>query len=765
MKKLSSLFSSLWPAIAALATASLILLVIWIIDSTEHQQFQQQQRIMVLERLSSLRSQIESTISDRISLNRGIIHYVSTLNPDISQNDFATLAAATLSGKTGVHSLFLYRNNQLSHYYPENQATQDFGKLWLEQQQEQGERSLLQRAAQSQTEQIIPLLRLPNGQHVLLNLVPIFYRTSAHSPPHYWGMASLVLLHDALFAEAKFTQQAPELSLALRAQDQNGIMNLNLFGDQSVFYQRPLIQTIQLPHDSWRLAAVPGEGWPEHPPITPWLWVGGVTFAALAGLLVFMLLSEPRRLRESIYHATAALRQAEHERIALLKAYERFVPREFLRLLNKNSVLDVKLGDQIERNMTVLFADIRGFTAISEHMTPQENFDFINSYLKEMLPAIHAHNGFVDKYIGDAIMALFPGPADDALRCAIAMQRQLKAYNQLRQDNGRICVEIGIGINSGMLMLGTVGGPKHMEGTVISDTVNLAARIENLTKAYHLPLLITEHTLKQLLDPTNYHIRITDQVTVKGKSKAVTVYEVFDADPPNMLMLKQHTKPLFGQAFELFQQEQFQEAMRAFEEIHNLHPEDQVAATYIHQCQHILRMTHNERPRILVVDDVQQNRYVLSQILLNQRFHVQEAANASEALYIAETQAPHLILLDIMMPDVDGFEVCRLLKTSPGTQDIPVIFITGLPSVRDKIKGFELGAMDYIVRPYQNEEVVARVKAHLSVYRLRQRLQARHEVSNIHNETLRMRIEQRIQAQGLDKRGYIHDTTQTLNKT
>jgi len=166
--------------------------------------------------------------------------------------------------------------------------------------------------------------------------------------------------------------------------------------------------------------------------------------------------------------------------------------------------------------MTTMFADIRGFTTLSETMTPQENFKFINGYLTQMEPIIDKYNGFIDKYIGDAIMALFPTCADDAVQAAIAMLKKLVDYNQGRQRAGYQLINIGIGIHTGPLMLGTVGGQNRMDGTVISDAVNLASRVEGLTKIYGTPLLITEQTYSSLTDVSQYHIRVIDCVTVKG---------------------------------------------------------------------------------------------------------------------------------------------------------------------------------------------------------------------------------------------------------
>jgi len=300
-----------------------------------------------------------------------------------------------------------------------------------------------------------------------------------------------------------------------------------------------------------------------------------------------------------------------NDQVELTNAYSRFVPREFLSLLGKKSIVDVQLGEQVEKEITVMFSDIRGFTELSEQMTPQENFNFINSYLHHMSPVIGEYHGFIDKYIGDAIMALFPTNADDAVTACIAMLEKLNLYNQGRKRAGYRSIQIGIGLNTGVLMLGTVGDQQRMDGTVISDAVNLASRIENMTKTYGVSLLISETTYFQLQNPSNYAIRIIDQVQAKGKSEPVTVFEVFNADPPHIIDAKMKTMVLFRQGFKLYHRTKFAEAQAMFnevleadteskqkhiaeakdlfEEILHVNPHDKVARIYLERCEQILK--------------------------------------------------------------------------------------------------------------------------------------------------------------------------------
>jgi class 3 adenylate cyclase len=222
-------------------------------------------------------------------------------------------------------------------------------------------------------------------------------------------------------------------------------------------------------------------------------------------------------------------------------------------------------------------------------MTPEENFQFINSYLSQMEPAITENQGFIDKYIGDAIMALFSGKAVNALKASISMLHRLAEYNQHRIQSGDIPIQIGIGINTGSLMLGTVGGKNRMDGTVISDAVNLASRIESLTKEYGVSLLISQQTYSRLENPQDYLIRQVDSVKVKGKSETVTVYEVFDADPPVMLEKKLATLQTYVEACSYFNLQAYAEAAQKFDECLYQHPGDRVAQIYKQRCQSYLQ--------------------------------------------------------------------------------------------------------------------------------------------------------------------------------
>ena len=254
--------------------------------------------------------------------------------------------------------------------------------------------------------------------------------------------------------------------------------------------------------------------------------------------------------------------------------FEKFVPKESIGLLSKKSLSELRLGDNVKKKMTVLFSDIRSFTSLSEKMTPEENFGFINSYLGVMGPVIRKNNGFIDKYIGDAIMAIFENE-EEALRAGIEMLESLNNYNEKnRNSSNRPPIKIGIGIHTGFMMFGTVGEQHRMDSTVISDAVNLASRIESITKFYGVNLLISEDIINSISNKDQFKIRYIDQITVKGKNIPIKIYEVFNCDPSNIIELKDKIKTLYEKSIDLYYSQNFSDCATILEEAVNIYPED-----------------------------------------------------------------------------------------------------------------------------------------------------------------------------------------------
>lgn len=267
-------------------------------------------------------------------------------------------------------------------------------------------------------------------------------------------------------------------------------------------------------------------------------------------------------------------------------ALTRFIPKEFLQILEKPSVVDLRLGDHVKREMTIFFSDIRQFTSLSEDMTPEESFKFINSYLARIVPAITQHGGFVDKYMGDAVLALFPneeGP-DSAVRSAIAMQKIILEYNMHRAKCNYRPLSMGIGLHTGTLMLGVVGVLDRMQNTVISDAVNLASRLESITKVFNISIAISDETFKSLKDPGAYMYRFIGKVRVKGKEAPVSVFEIFDGLDPLLLERKMKANNFFEQGMMSYYRKDFTDAMYQFRKVLEIMPEDGAAIFYLDNC-------------------------------------------------------------------------------------------------------------------------------------------------------------------------------------
>lgn len=266
------------------------------------------------------------------------------------------------------------------------------------------------------------------------------------------------------------------------------------------------------------------------------------------------------------------------------KSLSHFVPYQFLEYLNKNKVLEVELGDQSLKTMTILYADIRSFTTLSEVMTPEENFKFLNSFLSQIVPVIREGGGFVDKFIGDGIMALFPQTTDNALQTAVNLQLTVHKYNEARSRAGYTEISLGIGLHTGALMLGTIGELERMDTTVISDTVNVASRMEQLSKQYGASIVISDDMYQSLENPDKFEIRKLGSTVVKGKRHPIIVLEILDSLPKEEQEKKLESRELFEQGIILFETLRFNEARDKFQDVLNIYPEDKASSLFISKC-------------------------------------------------------------------------------------------------------------------------------------------------------------------------------------
>ncbi|MCP3929299.1 MAG: response regulator [Bacteroidetes bacterium] len=279
----------------------------------------------------------------------------------------------------------------------------------------------------------------------------------------------------------------------------------------------------------------------------------------------------------------------------------KFVPFEFLHSIGRENITEVLLGDHTQKEVTVLFSDIRGYTSLSENMTPEENFKFINTLNGRMGPVIRQQDGFINQYLGDAIMAIFPNNPEDALISAIRMQKTLKTLNKERTETGKEPIGIGIGFHTGSLIMGIIGDENRMDAASIADAVNTASRIEGLTKHYGANILMSEKSVSKIrgndckdtrdsngkFDPLigssgkQYHVRYVGKVKVKGKNESLGIYECFDGDSPETIEKKLATLSIFQRGLEYYFNKDFARASVSFQDILDMNPTDAVVRHFL----------------------------------------------------------------------------------------------------------------------------------------------------------------------------------------
>ena len=278
--------------------------------------------------------------------------------------------------------------------------------------------------------------------------------------------------------------------------------------------------------------------------------------------------------------------QLQFDRITTLnESTIRFVPVQFMEQLGVSDITKMKLGDNVQRNISVLFFDIRYFSINSEMMTARENFKLINNILGIAGPIIRKHNGFVDKYIGDAAMALFVNGID-AVRAGIELYKTLVIDEKTRVEIGVDVINIGVGVHTGNVMMGIVGENERLSSTVISENVNLASRVEGLSKQTGSGLLITRDTMNQLAgNESEFTYRFLGMIQAAGVNEVVGLFDMFDALPPSERKIRLATKAVFESGVRKYHMKDYATAVERFEKVVAADPKDICAAHHLEESR------------------------------------------------------------------------------------------------------------------------------------------------------------------------------------
>ena len=265
--------------------------------------------------------------------------------------------------------------------------------------------------------------------------------------------------------------------------------------------------------------------------------------------------------------------------------YEKFIPKQFLKFFGKNNILELQLGNQVQKEVTTMFCDIRNSTNISSSLSLEENFNFINSYLNLISPIIRKYNGFVDKYLGDGILAVFT-KSEHAMNCSKAIFSAVedKNFKQTKYPNLRV----SISLNTGEVVFGVIGEEARKSLTIISDSVNIGAKMEEINKYFGTYIVFSKRTLNSL--PAQFNLSYRYLGTLREKENEISVFEnleVYNKIKRQKLISK---KNQFENAVRLFDMQEYSKASQEFKDILKFNKEDQVSYIYFSRCEENLKL-------------------------------------------------------------------------------------------------------------------------------------------------------------------------------
>lgn len=256
--------------------------------------------------------------------------------------------------------------------------------------------------------------------------------------------------------------------------------------------------------------------------------------------------------------------------------FEKFVPPAYLRRIASKGLRSIRLGEADQQEVTILCCDVRGFTPLSERLNPSQLIAFVNRLLERLTKVVTHQGGVIDKFLGDAILCIFEG-ADSAQRAVACGVDMLEAVNSFNAEGGRPTgqdVQIGIGIHTGPVILGTIGSPERMDSTVLGSTVNLAKRLEEITRPLSVDMLISDQVARRLPKGLNHKFRDLGDVWVKGALTPLTIFEIYDQDPPERRNLKDQIGPILAEGIGLVRAGHLEAALTKFQEAQGISSQD-----------------------------------------------------------------------------------------------------------------------------------------------------------------------------------------------
>ena len=270
-------------------------------------------------------------------------------------------------------------------------------------------------------------------------------------------------------------------------------------------------------------------------------------------------------------------RSLEKAVIEARDVFERFVPPAYLRRIAAEGLGSIRLGEADRQSVTILSCDIRGFTSLSEELDPSQLVAFVNRLFERFTKIVDVREGVIDKFLGDAVLCIFEGTASAgrAVACGVDLLSAVKGFNEDEERPGGRRIRVGIGLHSGPVILGTIGSSERMDSTVMGLTVNLAKRLEGLTKQFGADILISQPVADQLTNGHPHRLRRLGEVLIRGSSTPMMISEVFDHDPLDIRTLKDRAEPMMTEGISLCKAGHFQAALSILCEAQSSFPQDQ----------------------------------------------------------------------------------------------------------------------------------------------------------------------------------------------
>ncbi len=725
--------------LTALLTVGTVLGFTWVLNRAEQDRFDQQKRTDAQQQLSTTRARLEKALNQRLFLSRGLVGYISAINPDITQKEFENITQVIVAQEPGIRIVALYKNSIISHMYPLKGSESTIG---FDPRTIPGEKDAIENAIANRLTIVAgPVNLLPDGIAFIAR-TPVFL-TPPGQPPEsgsYWGMVGIIIDQPELFKSALLeNNKNSPLEYAICGKDGQGAKGEIFFGRPEIFQENPVTSEVTLPNGSWFLAAVPTGGWTAVNPIAKWFWIGGSLLSIFAGGFVFVLVSAPTRLRETVDRATAALRQSEealkqanndlrrldqlkdeflantsHELrtplngiIGLAESLIDGVAGPILEKQRKNLIMIVQSGHRLSN----LVNDILDFSQL-KHKDIQLQIKPVG--IKEIADIICSFNQSAAKQkqleLVNLITGNLPLVAADENRVQQILYNlvgnslkftdsgSVKISADLVSDNNQIAITVsdtGIGIDQDKL-------ERIFESFEQAD--GSTAREYGGTG---LGLAVT----KKLVELHGGKITVTSTVGV-GSQFTFTL-PVFTGN----VEITEKT---------ISQQEVFTTKLDDFKVISSSNGNGNGNGNGSKIKNNGNNQEENtEVPvnkfKILIVDDEPINLQVLENHLsLQEDYAITQAINGMEALSIIDNGfKPDLILLDVMMPRMTGYEVTQKLRDRFAATELPILLLTAKNQVQDLVQGLNVGANDYLTKPVAKDELIARMKTHINLSRLR----------------------------------------------